>query len=273
MVSTTPQDSSHPSAPPPTENGIPAAGISMDYYKTPLAVSRPTMTVEYFPTPAYTPINPFTAAYVQGYTPLLLLGNYGNPEVLTAVPTMPQQAPHLVSLEHFNEPGHLVGPDLYSPPNAVGAECKTSDNAAQQSRVASTTLAAALIGSLSKDLSLPGNPSTDFVASIPAGYIPVVNLPTAIEAAQVNGVAAVIPTGNLYAGQNDLFNTNAAGANLAAVDITEPINTEYGFSLFVFDCHHGLNCNIRPHNLGKFRQIRQYRRCNRISAWQNVRSK
>jgi len=137
------------------------------------------------------PANYSQTNFVSGYQPISLLAGT---ETLYAVPTMPEQHPHLVDLGRFN--AGLPVPDASVPQNAFRAECRALNKG---TGTFVNTVSCAITGSLGKY----------YVGQIPAGYIRVVNAPFDANGSVPGDINQVLGQAEnvMYDGSNDIFNT------------------------------------------------------------------
>lgn len=114
-------------------------------------------------------INPSTGGYIRGYENLTVPG-IGS---IMGVPVFPQQNPHLVALADFN--AGTTGPSANIPPNAFSVAASSTE---AKTGVLGGAIAAAIVGS-SVTKAGGGAANYDFPASVPGGYLAIVNLPSA----------------------------------------------------------------------------------------------
>lgn len=126
------------------------------------------------------------AAYVAGYRPLEIAGV----GTIYAVPTLPNQRPHVVSLSDFSRVS--ASPGGYCPPNAFRTRGKAPDTTSGQ---ITSALSCAIVGSL----------GGQYVAQIPRGYVRITNAP---DANALSGNPQVVSAS--YDGKNDIFNNELA---------------------------------------------------------------
>jgi len=151
---------------------------STNIYFTPSLFNHPPVTLA---TPsnfesvgqAKTPqLNPaVNNAYLKGYFSLNVPG-IGS---VMGVPVFPQQNPHLVALADFNNPAISAAPSGTIPPNAFSVAASSTE---AKTGVLGGAIAAAIVGS-SVTKAGGGAANYDFPASVPGGYLAIVNLPSA----------------------------------------------------------------------------------------------
>lgn len=151
-------------------------------------------------------------AYVAGYNPINLLSSTGTTETLFAVPTMPEQKSHLVSLLNFSTSTNA--PDRNTPPNAFSDDCTSHDSTSNQLVRA---ISCAIVGSQSQHQTslLAAATGTYYPGAIPAGYIRIINAPVG------NANGTVIPAGNF----NDAVAATERALNVALDGSTDLFNT------------------------------------------------
>lgn len=163
----------------------------------------------------------YNATYVRGYSPIRLLQGTPFADTLFAVPNLPQQNPHLVDLNRFEQ--SLRAPDPFVPQNAVRVDCQAFDRTARSSV---KTVSCAIVGCTNSTFVTPNNSGvarttndptngTDYVAAIPAGFIRIVNLVDMNTNINNNGLGLPVVRNVLYNGLHYIFNTRS-GNNLAS---------------------------------------------------------
>ncbi|MBI2810051.1 MAG: hypothetical protein HYX67_04385 [Candidatus Melainabacteria bacterium] len=157
-------------------------------------------------------INPSTGGYIRGYENLTVPG-IGS---IMGVPVFPQQNPHLVALADFNASN--TAPSANVPPNAFSVAAQSTE---AKTGVLGGAIAAAIVGS-SVTKAGGGAANYDFPASVPGGYLAIVNLPSANLPA--GGIAVPnddnIFNNELYLGPGIDIATTASGAAYNKTDMT-----------------------------------------------------
>lgn len=126
------------------------------------------------------------ASFVSGYRPLEISGV----GTIYAVPLLPNQRPHVVSLSDFER--IRTSPGSYSPPNSFQSKGRTLESTSGR---LTNALSCAIVGSL----------GGQYVAQVPRGYVRIVNAPDS------NALPGNPQVANAsYDGTNDIFNNELA---------------------------------------------------------------
>jgi hypothetical protein len=151
-----------------------------------------------------------TGSYIRGYENITI------PRVgsIMGVPVFPQQNPHLVALADFKQ--GATPPSATVPPNAFSVAASSVES---RTGALGGAVAAAIIGASGT----PGiAPTYDYAASVPGGYIQIVNLPSANMPA--GGIAVDnqdnIFNNELYLGPGIDIAGTSSGAAFSNTDMT-----------------------------------------------------
>lgn len=144
--------------------------------------------------------------YMAGYINFAIPAGTGTTVSIAGVPLFPQQKPHLVDIGEYNTDATTAsgngnapfGSGTYLPPNAFRADTKTLES---NSSTLGGAVGCALVGAL----------QSDFVASLPRGYVRIINGP--------NAASTNPPISSVADGTNDVFNNElwppAGGAEVS----------------------------------------------------------
>ncbi|CAN5623517.1 hypothetical protein BH10CYA1_BH10CYA1_42680 [soil metagenome] len=154
-------------------------------------------------------------AYLKGYFSLNVPG-IGS---VMGVPVFPQQNPHLVALADFNNPATSAAPSGTVPPNAFSVAASSTE---AKTGVLGGAIAAAIVGSSVTKANNGGAANYDFPASVPGGYLAIVNLPSATLPA--GGIAVPnddnIFNNELYLGPGIDITSTSSGAAYNKTDMS-----------------------------------------------------
>ena len=158
--------------------------------------------------------------YVAGYTPVPVLPGTAYATNLYFAVNEPQQNPHLVSIGDFDAAPEVVDPSV--PPNAFKIDCQAADRTIKGPL---TTTACSIVGCTNTTFPVPHNDGisgpknalngTDYVGSIPAGFIRIVELPDMNAIIIKEALNLPIVPNTLYDGLTYIFNSNPDTKNLA----------------------------------------------------------
>jgi hypothetical protein len=161
------------------------------------------------------PLAASTGTYIRGYENINIPG-IGS---IMGVPVFPQQNPHLVALNDFKQgAAPNAPPSTTIPPNAFSVAANSMES---KSGVMGGAVAAAIVGASVTQAG--GTAATyDYAASIPGGYLAIVNLPSANMPA--GGIAVNnddnIFNNELYLGPGIDIAATSSGAAFSNTDMT-----------------------------------------------------